>query len=49
MNVDDVYEGCLDMVIFNESVVGPISDDHKWLINPLTYDQTMHAITSNHL
>ena len=40
MDVNDVYDGCLDMATFGRPVVGPISQDHKWLVNPLVYDPT---------
>ena len=43
MHVDDVYEGCLDMATFGRAVVGPVSDDRQWMINPLTYDPTRPA------
>ena len=46
MDVDDVYEGCLDMATFGRPVVGPVSDDNQWLINPLKYDPTRpHALS----
>ena len=28
------------MATFGRAVVGPISDDERWLTNPLTYDPT---------
>ena len=40
MDVNDVYDGCLDMATFGRRVVGPISEDNKWLVNPLVYDPT---------
>ena len=43
MHVDDVYEGCLDMATFGHAVVGPVTDDRPWVINPLTYDPTCPA------
>ena len=30
----------MDMATFRRPVVGPISDDQQWLINPLRYDPT---------
>ena len=50
MNVDDVYDGCLDMATFGRPVVGHRSDDRKWLVNPLSYDPTRPTpITDNEL
>ena len=40
MNVEDVYEGPLEMATFGKAVVGPISDDAKRLVNPIGYDST---------
>ena len=40
MDVNDVYDGCLDMATFGRPVVGPISEDNKWLVNPLVCDPT---------
>ena len=47
MNEDDVYDGCLDMATFGRPVVGPLSDDQKWLVNPPTYDPTRPPRTSS--
>ena len=40
MREDDVYDGPLDLARFGQAVVGPLSDDQKWLVNPLSYDPT---------
>ena len=40
MHADDVYDGCLDLATFGRAVVGPVSEDRQWLINPLSYDPT---------
>ena len=40
MNDQDVYTGPLDMATFGRPVGGPLSDDRKWLVNPLSYDPT---------
>ena len=40
MNDHDVYEGPLDMATFGRPVRGPLSDDKRWLVNPLIYDPT---------
>ena len=40
MDDDDVYDGPLDMASFGRPVVGPLSEDERWLVNPLTYDPT---------
>ena len=40
MNVNDVYDGPLDIATWNRPVIGPISDDKRWLVNPLLYDPT---------
>ena len=36
----DVYEGPLDLAAFGKPVSGPLSDDKRWLVNPLSYDPT---------
>ena len=45
MNVDDMYEGCLDLATFGKPVVGARSDDQQWLVNPMSYDPTRPSIT----
>ena len=40
MYVEDVCEGPLEMATSGKAVVGPISDDAKWLVNPIGYDPT---------
>ena len=40
MHEDDVYDGPLDLARFGQAVVGPLSDDQKWLVNLLSYHHT---------
>ena len=44
MTKDDVYDGILDVARFGAPVVGPVSDDKLWLVNPLSYDPTRPTI-----
>jgi len=40
MDFNDVYHGPLDLAPWNRPVVGQLSDDKSWIVNPLTYDPT---------
>ena len=49
MNEDDVHNGPLDLATFGRPVVGLISDDRRWLINPLSYDPTRSKLADNYI
>jgi hypothetical protein len=40
MDFNDVYHGPLDIAVWGRPVIGPLSDNQRWLINPLSYDPT---------
>ena len=40
MDYSDVYHGPLDIAVWGRPVIGPLSDNQMWLINPLSYDPT---------
>ena len=44
MNANDMYEGSLDLARFGRPVVGPLSNDENWLVNPLPYDPTRPSV-----
>ena len=42
---NDMYEGPLDLAPFGRPVVGPLSSDALWMINPQSYDPTRPSIS----
>ena len=48
MNERDVYEGPLDIAKFGRPVSGALSEDQRWLVNPLTYDPTRPTALKDH-
>ena len=43
MNVDDPYTGVGDLAPWGMSLVGPISDDEKWMVNPSAVNDDEHG------
>ena len=41
MSADDMFEGPLDLMPFGNPVVGAVSTDELWMINPQAYDPTV--------
>ena len=41
MDADDMFEGPLDLMPFGKPVVGAVSTDELWVINPQAYDPTV--------
>ena len=46
MSAEDMYDGPLDLAPFGRPVVGPLSSDEMWMINPQSYDPTRPTVTT---